>query len=152
MTLNQYHRHTHYQANAFVNLAELVTIVGKKHYQDESINFPIEIDEQTKKIYRVLWDLFDPHTLLESAQQLLRYFAILPTIDVPLKDLATLLHIESRTEQQALVEEMMMLVQGGWLEEEDNRYFSMHGLVQWVVQQRLTPTAINCRSLIRGYP
>ena len=138
------------QANAFLNLEELNQLVGKKHYQDEEINFPIEIDDQTKKIYRVLLDLFNTDDLSEDTKQVLRYFAILPTIDSPVQDLATLLQAESTEERQAIAGNLNSLVHTGWLEALDNRSFSMHGLVQWVIRQRLKPTANNCQPLISG--
>ena len=119
------------QANAFLNLEELNQLVGKKHYQDQEINYPIEIDDQTKKIYRVLLDLFDTKHLSKAAQQVLRYFAILPTVDIPVQDLATLLQAKSTKERQALLKSLNGLVHTGWLEALDNRSFSMHGLVQW---------------------
>ncbi|MCC5610879.1 tetratricopeptide repeat protein [Nostoc sp. CHAB 5834] len=138
------------QSNAFLELDELQQIVGKKDYDDEEINYPIEIDDQTRKIYRVLLDLFDTELLSEDAQQLLRYFAILPTADIPVQDLAILLQVESTEDRQALIGHLNSLVHGGWLEELNNRFFSMHGLVQWVVRQRLKPTALNCEVLIHG--
>ena len=37
------------QANTFLNLNKLSEIVSKNHFEDEEINYPIEIDDQTKK-------------------------------------------------------------------------------------------------------
>jgi tetratricopeptide (TPR) repeat protein len=138
------------QANPFLSLEELAQLVGKKHYDDEEINYPVKIDDQTKKIYRVLLDLFDPDSLGEEAKTLLRYFAILPTIDIPVQDLAAMLGTESSEAQQELMSELNRLVYKGWLEEVNNRYFSMHGLVQWVIRQKLVLTASNCMPLIEG--
>jgi tetratricopeptide (TPR) repeat protein len=138
------------QANPFLSLEELAQLVGKKDYEDEEINYPVEIDDQAKKIYRVLLDLFDPDPLGEEAKTLHRYFAILPTIDIPVQDLAAMLGLESPEARQGLMSELNRLVYGGWLEEVNNRYFSMHGLVQWVIRQKLVLTAENCRPLIEG--
>jgi tetratricopeptide (TPR) repeat protein len=138
------------QANPFLSLEELAQLVGKKEYNDEEFNYPVKIDSQTKKIYRVLLDLFDPDALNEEAKELLRYFAILPTIDIPVQDLAAVLGLVSTSERQGLISGLASLVYGGWLEEVNNRYFSMHGLVQWVIRQKLVLTAENCRPLIVG--
>lgn len=137
-------------ANAFLSLAELQAIVEKKDYDDDAINYPIDIDEQTKPIYRILLDLFDTERLDEEDQQLLRYFSILPTIDIPVIHLATLLIAETPDERQKLLLGLNNLTRTGWLDDLDNRFFSMHGLVQWVVRERLKPTVENCEPLILG--
>jgi tetratricopeptide (TPR) repeat protein len=135
--------------NAFLTLDRLAEIVDNKHYDDGEINYPIKIDAQTKKIYRILLDLFDTRSTTIEFRQLLTYFSVLPSVDIHVHDLATLLQINSKEDRKAFQANLKMLAQTGWLDNTD-RFYSMHGLVRWVVQQHLLPTAISCQPLITG--
>ncbi|AQG81108.1 tetratricopeptide repeat protein [Spirosoma montaniterrae] len=137
-------------ANSWLQLTDLRAIVEQKEYRHEAINYPVEVDDQTKAIYRILLDLFDTDRLSDDAQQLLRYFAVLPTIDVPITHLATILRANTPAEQQQLQTSLQELTRLGWLDDTNNRYFAMHGLVQWTMRERLQPTATNCERLLDG--
>lgn len=138
------------EANAFLSLRDLVAIVERKDYYDDKINYPVDIDSQTKKIYSVLLDLFDTDKLSVDAEQMLRYFSVLPSMDIPVQDLCEFLQISDAAAQQIFQNLLNELAEAGWLDKFSNRFFCMHGLVQWVVQQRLLPNALNCKPLIIG--
>ncbi|MBC7568583.1 MAG: tetratricopeptide repeat protein [Spirosoma sp.] len=136
--------------NPLFELSTLETIVARKDYDHADISYPVELGEAEKPVYRILLDLFDTDPLDEATRQLLRYFSVLPTIDIPVRHLVDLLGLTDPDEKQTLVETLKKLTRSGWLDDLDNRVFAMHGLVQWVVRQRLQPTLDNCDALIRG--
>ncbi|CCH57106.1 Nephrocystin-3 [Fibrisoma limi BUZ 3] len=134
--------------NPMLELTTLREIVAKKEYDDEEINYPVEIGEQEKPVYRILLDLFDTDPLDADLKQLLQYFAVLPSIDIPARHLIELLDAEEIEARKTLLDQLKKLTKAGWLDDLDNRNFSMHGLVQWVVQERLKPTLESCHLLI----
>ena len=136
--------------NSLFELSTLETIVARKDYDHADISYPVELGEAEKPVYRILLDLFDTDPLDEATRQLLRYFSVLPTIDIPVRHLVDLLGLTDPGEQRTLVETLKKLTRSGWLDDLDNRVFAMHGLVQWVVRQRLQPTLDNCNALISG--
>jgi tetratricopeptide (TPR) repeat protein len=135
-------------ANAFVSLKEVSEIVGKKKYEDDEINYPIDVDDQSKKLYSILLELFSLERLPPDTIHLLQCLAVFTSVTISIQDLATMVHSNSTKSRQLLTKALGELSQGGWLDETDNRYFSMHALIQWVIREKLKPTAITCGFLI----
>ena len=134
--------------NDLLTLDAVKTIVDKKRYGDDEINYPDEADEQAKTIYSILLDLFNTDSLPEGQKQLLRYFAVLPAVDIPIQHLRDLLNLTTPDDQRALTSQLKKLALTAWLDNPGAGYFSIHGLVQWVVLEKLKPTYDNCENLL----
>ena len=135
---------------SFLDLTTFKTIVEKRSHENQIINYPANIDEQEKPIYRILLDLFYTDRLSNEDKKLLRYFAVLPSATISVLHLAALLQVESSAEQKMLLTGLNNLVRAGWLDETDSRSFLMHALVQWIMSERLQPTSENCSVLLTG--
>lgn len=140
-------------ANPLLTLAKAQALVAERAFDAQPINVPFEFegtepDQPTTTVYRILLGLFDTEPLPDELKQLLRYFAVLPAIDIPVADLVQLLGYDTPEAQQPLLENLRKLAQTGWLDDLHNRYFSIHGLIQWVVLARLQPTTENCAALL----
>lgn len=86
---------TQLRRNPFLTLSEAKTLIEQRRYDDEELNYPDETDAQTRTIYRILLGLFNADPLADELKQLLRYFAVLPTIDIPVTHLADMLEIDT---------------------------------------------------------
>ena len=141
---------TQIRRNLLLSLAEARAIVARRQYDDDEINYPDGLDEHAKTIYRILLDLFNTDPLPDDLKQLLRYFAVLPTIDIPIEHLVSLLGVAVPADRKTLTINLQKLAGTAWIDNLDNTHFSMHGLVQWVVREQLKPTVENCELLIKG--
>ncbi|GAB3221591.1 tetratricopeptide repeat protein [Spirosoma arcticum] len=141
---------TQISRNVHLSLGEAKDMVAKRQFDDEELNFPDDIDEQAQTIYLILKDLFNTDPLADDLKQPLRYFAVLPAIDIPVDHVTALLGIESKADRKTLSTNLRQLAHTAWLDQLDGAYFSMHGLVQWVVRERLQPMLENCAVLLEG--
>ncbi len=91
--------------------------------------------------------MFDIQPLSEDEQWLLLQFAVLPPIFISYKNIFTFLQITS--EQEADFENTLNdLIKKGWLEENTDKDYQLHPIIQAVIKEKIPPTYENCQLLV----
>jgi NB-ARC domain len=144
---------------------ELQTLVEIGEHAETTFNE----EQKTAKIYDYITGIFDTDYLFRDTGnehvnaennakiQMLQFFSVLPTGDIPIKHLAELWLVK-QDEMLPFEERLRLLRLIGWLQGKQlkkrdpkfsqNLYFSMHSLVQKVVYDKLRPDINNCRPLV----
>ncbi len=105
--------------------------------------------EKEQKLYSYILAIFDLTTLDEKEKESLRYFSIMPSINIEGKELFDFFQIEQKNETD-FYEILDNLVKNGWLQAIESS-FKIHSLVQIVARERLKPNAKNCSILINTF-
>ncbi|MFK5968966.1 MAG: NB-ARC domain-containing protein [Candidatus Marithrix sp.] len=77
------------------------------------------------KLHEYIVAMFEPEDLDEEQQRILRYFSVLPAVDIPLEHLKRLFEVEDENEFEDILDG---LLQSGWLGVRDGYW--MHSMVQ----------------------
>ncbi len=143
-------------------LIELVAKAGKKKnftigqlverldgglaHQDLQRNIGSHSHKVSKKarLHEYIVAMFEPEDLDANQQGILRYFSVLPAVDIPLEHFKRLFAVE---DENGFEDDLDYLFQYGWLSRKDTSY-KMHGLVQDVMFTKLEANLESCKKLI----
>jgi tetratricopeptide (TPR) repeat protein len=134
--------------NPLLKLDVLADKVSENAYDEESIDIKVNVNEEERSVYEFILALFEPNSLEAYAKQYLRFFSILPSIEIPINHLFEL--FEREKNQGYLVNILNKLVNNGWIEKYSNDYYRIHPLIQLVTRRKLNPTIRECRDLIKN--
>ena len=102
--------------------------------------------KKEEELYTYILNIFELENMSEKENEYLRYFSILPSVEIPLIDLYKYFGISDETVNK-FEDTLNSLVQKGWIEE-NNKTFKMHPLIQAVIREKLQPNAENCEDII----
>jgi len=133
--------------NPFIaNIEMLLEAYKKKGLKAEDFNIDIQIGSKEDKLYDCINNLFDIDSLSDDEIIYLRYFCILPSIEIGITDLISFFSIK-KDHKIVFVNTLNSLVKKGWLI--NNKYqFKCHQLTQEILFSKLKPDLQNCRILI----
>ncbi|OFY35014.1 MAG: hypothetical protein A2275_09370 [Bacteroidetes bacterium RIFOXYA12_FULL_35_11] len=98
------------------------------------------------RLYHYILSIFNLEKLSETEEEYLRYFSILPQVELSEKQLIDLFEIKS-IEILLFVETLEDLVKKGWLIEARGVY-KMHPLINKVLKEKLKPDMQNCEPVV----
>jgi len=107
-------------------------------------------------VFHYILSIFEPEKLNENSQTILRFFSVLPAIDIPLNHLKTLWQVDKDKENE-FEDQLEYLHNLGWLFQKQlynsnslSITYRMHPLIQEVVYVKLPPDIVNVRPLIKA--
>ena len=102
--------------------------------------------KKEEELYTYILGIFELEYMSDKENEYLRYFSILPSVEIYIEDLFYFFEI---TEEKEISFENTLnsLVQKGWIQENDKTY-KMHPLIQTVIREQLKPDAENCKDII----
>ena len=105
--------------------------------------------KKEEELYTYILGIFELEYMSDKENEYLRYFTILPSVEIYIEDLFYFFEI---TEEKEISFENTLnsLVQKGWIQENDKTY-KMHPLIQTVIREQLKPDAENCKDIIISF-
>ena len=105
--------------------------------------------KKEEELYTYILGIFELEDMSEKENEYLRYFSILPSVEIYIEDL---LYFFVITEEREIEFENTLnsLVQKGWIQE-NNKTYKMHQLIQTVIREKLKPDAENCKDIIIAF-
>ena len=105
--------------------------------------------KKEEELYTYILGIFELKDMSEKENEYLRYFSILPSVEIYIEDL---LYFFVITEEKEIPFENTLnsLVQKGWVQE-NNKTYKMHHLIQAVIREKLKPDAENCKDIIISF-
>ena len=131
--------------NPLLKLEELADRVNKEMYNEDKINILVALDTEEHKVYDFLLLLFEPELLTLEQKRYLKYFTILPSIEISVEHLVNL--YERNEKHGSFINIINKLVEKGWVESYNN-YFRIHPVIQLVTKNKLVINVANCSNLI----
>ena len=105
--------------------------------------------KKEEELYTYILGIFELENMSEKENEYLRYFSILPSVEIPIIDLYKFFGISEEKEIE-FENTLNSLVQKGWIQE-NNKTYKMHQLIQTVIREKLKPNAENCKNIIISF-
>ena len=102
--------------------------------------------KKEEELYTYILNIFELENMSEKENEYLRYFSILPSVEIPIIDLYKFFGITEEKEIE-FEDTLNSLVQKGWIQE-NNKTYKMHQIIQTVIREKLQPNAENCKDII----
>ena len=102
--------------------------------------------KKEEELYTYILSIFELEYMSEKENEYLRYFSILPSVEISIIDLYKFFGISDEIEIE-FEKTLNSLVQKGWILE-NNKTYKMHQLIQAVVREKLQPDTENCKDII----
>ncbi|GEM_PF-6096500 len=102
-----------------------------------------------EKLCAYISEIYSMEQLSPTEEKYLRYFAILPPLDVDDTFLLDFFRIHKNKEDEFYTS-LEILAKRGWIQNHQNTY-SMHPLVQIALLQKLKPNSANCFILVNSF-
>jgi tetratricopeptide (TPR) repeat protein len=146
--------------NPVLSLQDLVEITQQQNFTDELLAYTQFTSYHTHthenpdaeiQPAEYLLQIFPIQNLNEQEQQILRYFAILPTEWIGMEMLLQLFAADKeKTTRLQLGQVLQSLHEKGWLQKSPTNAFACHILLQHLLRQQLQPNAENCELLLKN--
>jgi tetratricopeptide (TPR) repeat protein len=105
--------------------------------------------KKEEELYTYILGIFEIENMSEKENEYLRYFSILPSVEISIIDLYKYFGISDEREIE-FEKTLNSLVQKGWIQE-NNKSYKMHQLIQTVIKEKLQPDAVNCKDIINSF-
>lgn len=131
------------------NFVKLIDIEGIKKLDLPKIRTKYISEIGSLIPFAYLLKAFNISNLSENHKLYLSYFSILPSIDIPLKDMTTILGLDIKKSLK-LKNTLDTLSSKGWLISDGPSIYRIHQVIQDVIKYQLSPDFNNCKELIDG--
>ena len=131
--------------NQLSELERMANAVENGDYEHHDVNAKVHLDDEEKRVYDFLMLIFSPDELTDEGQDLLRFFLLLPSTNVSKELLEWIFKGQKNDWNETLAD----LVQKGWIETDENYFYSLHPVIKLVVHKQLKPDLSNCETHIQ---
>ncbi len=98
------------------------------------------------RLFQYLLSVFELENLSNDEEKYLRYFSLLPSIELSFNKLIAIFQI-ARKNQLKFIDILNGLIEKGWIEKVSNAY-KMHYMINTILKFKLEPNEQNCSSII----